>query len=517
MVNHDVTLQGPRKFGGSMQPIMLQRTDARFMDTVRAELANEQRHAALADTIVKPGEDGITLYQPIHRTFHLVLLEAFCNVPGKPPLDGAKIDSAGLVVRRRIGGVEWGWMEDERGTRGWTRLASGRGPAVDRDADPVAVRRHTPSTGAPVLDRRLASRRTTSGGEPSEVVTPLFVLPTTVREATGATLLFGTVPTTALDGHVDGDVEPPNAADLVSGFSPYIQALTVPPTIPNRNGTLHRPTQQPDTGPSEGKVLSDYVAFVQQMVVQFDLLGSSPSVQALLAELDQHTLTFERVVPGGGVENYERGLGAHLLEAARVLALPPDDPEAQSSLKMPVAWLVLDKSDVDAIADKAVPILRERLRAMQPLNGQFSEPDARLFVRCFVRVRRDDGCAPKLIWSVPSDDFRVARWFESGPAATPVVELPDPFKQGIKSFKPNIAFSVPSSIADILRDNKPDKLIEGSGQPGSGLGLGWLCGFNIPLITLCAFIVLSIFLSLFNLIFWWLPFIRICIPIPKKT
>jgi hypothetical protein len=50
-----------------------------------------------------------------------------------------------------------------------------------------------------------------------------------------------------------------------------------------------------------------------------------------------------------------------------------------------------------------------------------------------------------------------------------------------------------------------------------GLTLGWICGFNIPLITICAFIVLNIFLSLFDLIFRWLFFIKICVPFPKRS
>ena len=47
------------------------------------------------------------------------------------------------------------------------------------------------------------------------------------------------------------------------------------------------------------------------------------------------------------------------------------------------------------------------------------------------------------------------------------------------------------------------------------LGITWICGFNIPVITICAFIVLNIFLTLFNLIFGWLFFIKICVPFPK--
>jgi len=56
--------------------------------------------------------------------------------------------------------------------------------------------------------------------------------------------------------------------------------------------------------------------------------------------------------------------------------------------------------------------------------------------------------------------------------------------------------------------------MEGKGG-GSSVGIGWICSFSIPVITFCAFIVLNIFLSLFDLIFRWMMFIKICIPYPK--
>ena len=57
--------------------------------------------------------------------------------------------------------------------------------------------------------------------------------------------------------------------------------------------------------------------------------------------------------------------------------------------------------------------------------------------------------------------------------------------------------------------------MEGEGST-EGWTIGWICSFSIPIITLCAFIVLNIFLSLLNIIFFWLPFLKICIPIPKS-
>jgi hypothetical protein len=46
-------------------------------------------------------------------------------------------------------------------------------------------------------------------------------------------------------------------------------------------------------------------------------------------------------------------------------------------------------------------------------------------------------------------------------------------------------------------------------------GPGFDCGgfsLSIPIITICAMIILFIFLNLLNIVFWWLPFVKICFP-----
>ena len=42
-----------------------------------------------------------------------------------------------------------------------------------------------------------------------------------------------------------------------------------------------------------------------------------------------------------------------------------------------------------------------------------------------------------------------------------------------------------------------------------------VCSFSIPIVTLVALIVLMIFVILLNLIFFWLPLLKICFPVPK--
>ncbi len=131
-------------------------------------------------------------------------------------------------------------------------------------------------------------------------------------------------------------------------------------------------------------------------------------------------------------------------------------------------------------------------------------------MRAFIRVRGDPDCPPRLVWSDYSERFRILPWWEGDGPVTKVV-LPD--IGDLKKIKPNVAFQLPPSIANLLRGDM-SKLKDGEGSTG-GLDIAWICSFSIPAITICAFIVLSIFLSLFNLIFSWLAWIKICIPIPK--
>jgi len=80
--------------------------------------------------------------------------------------------------------------------------------------------------------------------------------------------------------------------------------------------------------------------------------------------------------------------------------------------------------------------------------------------------------------------------------------------------KPNVSFEVPPSLSNLLGGDMK-KLKEGEDGGGPQLDIFWLCSFSLPIITLCAFIVLNIFLTLFNILFFWMAFIKICIPIPR--
>jgi hypothetical protein len=60
------------------------------------------------------------------------------------------------------------------------------------------------------------------------------------------------------------------------------------------------------------------------------------------------------------------------------------------------------------------------------------------------------------------------------------------------------------------------KILDGDGGSPGGATLGEVCQLSIPIITLCAFFLLMIMVQLLNIVFWWLPFFKICLPIPQR-
>ena len=160
--------------------------------------------------------------------------------------------------------------------------------------------------------------------------------------------------------------------------------------------------------------------------------------------------------------------------------------------------------------------MAKRFAEVKRQPGRFDEPGAQYVIRAFVRLKADAVCPARTEWSAYSEPFVIAPWYEGAGAAPVQVALPDVTDRALlKSLKPNVAFVVPPALQNLLAGN-PKDMLEGKGSP-SGPTLGWICSFSLPIITICAFIVLNIFLSLFDLVFRWMFFIKICIPFPKRS
>ena len=63
----------------------------------------------------------------------------------------------------------------------------------------------------------------------------------------------------------------------------------------------------------------------------------------------------------------------------------------------------------------------------------------------------------------------------------------------------------------------PKILKEEGLDQGLEVQLGKICSLSLQIIMLVAFIVMFIFLILLNIVFWWLPFLKICFPVPMPA
>ena len=118
-------------------------------------------------------------------------------------------------------------------------------------------------------------------------------------------------------------------------------------------------------------------------------------------------------------------------------------------------------------------------------------------IRCvYQRPACPGTCA---ILSPPSEPFALAGFFDpDAPARSIRISLPvDTSLAGLRKFKKNVAFLISDKLkGQMSAVDDAVSALKGNLGGGSSFDLGELCSFSIPIITLCAFIVMMIFIIL---------------------
>jgi hypothetical protein len=132
----------------------------------------------------------------------------------------------------------------------------------------------------------------------------------------------------------------------------------------------------------------------------------------------------------------------------------------------------------------------------------------------------DHECPP--IMSEASREFTYARFFDpDAPPRMVRVEMPSIKPGDLRKYSKGVGIQMSNDLNQLL-DRLHPGMLKGEGlNPATGSPppntFGMVCTFSIQIITLVALIVMFIFLILLNIVFWWLAFLRICLPIPKSN
>ena len=146
-------------------------------------------------------------------------------------------------------------------------------------------------------------------------------------------------------------------------------------------------------------------------------------------------------------------------------------------------------------------------------------------------------CGPidKPVVSAPTREFQFAAFFDPDAPARPIrIGLPiDTSPAGLRKFDKNTAFMMSDmlcgqvqrmkglTLGDLVRSVLPWPLHKdlsvpdgGSCKEDGGLQVGMICSLSIPIVTICALLLLMIIVSLLDFIFRWIPYFLICFPLP---
>ena len=565
MVGHKVKLEGadlPGITNPDGRPTVVSITEQDFVNWFLERMKTPDGRTELAgrNALARQNADGqARLFQPVHRSFNLVLVEAFCEVDGLPRLDPKKVLKAGVTIRRIVqaeGGEElpqptstrrdavalvdeikkvdedkpYGWVKSGGKILGWRALP---GEAIRANAvwdpDPLVRREVAEGKNKAVLKR--AASLTSSVAEYEEVFAPLYPAPPELCAKLGKTLLYGYLPLTSSErSEDDPDPEPPFDDDLVSLRLPIFlwSKERLDAALADDDQDVTAPLADDAVQPTEASDPSDALATV---IAGVQYLAQEPGLFTPPPGDTDPTKELRDLLRGVWVQVKDQRGSRRLykvLEDAYDLLVrrandtgdaEPEDgqpPEPDPPLGLPLEWPEFTKTQEDQFVQAIKTAMNARWAALSPGETRFQDLTARYEIQAFARIDRSDcACPPETVWTPQTEPIEIIPWYEGGEAPPTIVELPAPNQDFFSKLKPNVAFKVPEEIQQFMSGLKLDKLMEGE-KPDEKGGWGMICGFSIPIITICAFIVLQIFLVLFHILFWWLPFIRICIPFPKR-
>jgi hypothetical protein len=252
-----------------------------------------------------------------------------------------------------------------------------------------------------------------------------------------------------------------------------------------------------------------------------------------------------RAIDADGAFRALASLDAGASEDAEVAAMSvkltePPEPAAPDAAPPPTAFdthlverlivLVARALDASDEADaRPLPFAQQLAQSIQESFG-----DTGKFRLRFVHLNEDCGPLHPPTLSEASQEFELASFFDADAPARPVrISLPmDTSPAGLRKHSRGTAFVLSNMLCgqvqrakglgfiDLVRQvlpwplHKDIKVGGGGGCKNGNIDIGMICSLSIPIVTLCALILLMIIVSLLDFIFRWVPWLIFCFPVP---
>lgn len=428
-----------------------------------------------------PTADDLKLYQPAHGRFYLVAAHLCCRRFGFPDRGLSDVESVGFVLRR----VE----------------PAGTSKAVDAKDPSTFTELAWVPAGAGGTWKPVASRFAVSDGEE---VLPL--VPTVhTHDGRRSRLLAGLVPVGARERYeARGKAVVAQATAVAGGdvlANPH-RALLEGTVIDGFRQVLEL-RGKPDMKAADMVemvtwALLDLVEFIEKVAAQNVTTVADAHLAADNALATPTAVTWATVVKKVAAER----------DVLRQGKTPSDQLKA---------WLgAVGSLGLGALVSRLVSYGLTLPLPAAPAAAPVKEPDpvrGLLYVtRCV--YRRTDCKIARPEWvSAPSVPFRFASFFDPDAPQRPVqISLPvDTSQAGLRAFPKSVSILVSKQLrAQMQQVTKLDGTAGAKGQ----FDLGMLCTLSIPIISICALILLMVVVALLNIVFFWMPLFKICLPKP---
>lgn len=494
----------------------------------------EERHS-------RHGQQPV-LRLPLHRAFHIVSCEVVCDRFGEPALDSNKVTSAGFVIRRVANGGEQAWLLEDGEALGWQQA-----PSELRDPD---------------LHRRLCAngvlhKREDQAAYSGEDVHPLHVLKTSDTNRKTHTLLFGYLPLGGFYYQRDAS-QAFDSADQAQTASVAAAMLPWPfgyrqPLDQTWRAELSKPLAQ-------GRPSPEFFELLRTLINRYHLGEAGVAENAGLASKCQQLWLYDESQLPANLRHQEfneisQGLFVtyrrqHLFSYLQAcFARAGDNPlvswvmrqeqlieavggldgftqfeplpnaNSQGSLNLTLLLLASDAQEIRTLLGQRLHEQTLRQVKEMPLPKFGQNPGDVYQVVPFVRFKNEHG-QEQIQWAnadTRSIVFRVAAPFDPEASRPALIQMPSlaDLRRGLAK---GAAMITPADTFDLMNKLKLNKgASEDTVKDTSGpdFGIQWICSFSLPVITLVAMILLMIMISLLNIVFFWLPWVRICLPFPK--